>query len=708
MDRRFAFPGKESQKRTTAAPQSVATVDVQALAAGPRADQYLDTPRADRWGICCSGGGIRSASYCLGALQVLRREEVLQRAEHMAAVSGGDYISLAHGILVNETLRAANPAPDPNDPRPKEDQFFERLAPWAAGSPEEKHLRDSTTYLAPGLLGKVWLAVNLVYGMIRHLVPFAAVITLMGTILGFGYSRWLGPSLRETLGHRPVSYLVGWLVLAGLAALAGALLMARQIVDTSSADGGILGRLQRMITRVVIAQAAAALLLLVIPAILLFFRGNPANWIHSVTVTVSSIEIGSVSLLSILAYLARRGFFRKLLPRVLPVVTALIGPLVVGIPLVAVAGWVARRANHPLWPVVVGLSALAMLAIYWFFLDETTSTAHLFYRERLATAFVGARVSKDTTDQGYEPPPWQEGIYFSEICRGTSSARLPNLIVCAAVNANKAVPPGRQSGSFSFERDFSGGPLTGYVATGVLEQLTWGAGLTMPALMAISGAAVSPSMGRMTRGSLRLLMAMLNARLGVWIHNPADPTLQPMTPAQVQKARQSGEDEPPPSRCVETAPTGGGASPQRFYTRLRDRVVRRSLRPNFAYVFREALGLNDVSGKFVYVTDGGHFDNLGLVELLRRGCGRIVCFDAAGDALGEYFVLSDAMALARSDLGVEIDINLSPLKPDENTGISPSDHAVGHHPVPRRGGGEAHLRQGGPAEGCAPGRPGLP
>src|SRR5207247_5545956 len=103
---------------------------------------------------------------------------------------------------------------------------------------------------------------------------------------------------------------------------------------------------------------------------------------------------------------------------------------------------------------------------------------------------------------------------------------------------------------------------------------------------------------------------------------------------------------------------------QGVFGRLRDRVVHRSLRPNFGYVFREALGLNDVSGKFVYVTDGGHFDNLGLVELLRRGCGRIVCFDAAGDALGEYFVLSDAMSLARSDLGVEIEIDLSPLEPD--------------------------------------------
>src|SRR5213593_1030025 len=86
-------------------------------------------------------------------------------------------------------------------------------------------------------------------------------------------------------------------------------------------------------------------------------------------------------------------------------------------------------------------------------------------------------------------------------------------------------------------------------------------------------------------------------------------------------------------------------------------ALHRGLRPSFLYVFREALGLNDVRRKFVYVTDGGHWENLGLVELLRRGCGRIICMDAAGDDLGKYFALSDAMALARSDLGVEIDID---------------------------------------------------
>ena len=48
----------------------------------------------------------------------------------------------------------------------------------------------------------------------------------------------------------------------------------------------------------------------------------------------------------------------------------------------------------------------------------------------------------------------------------------------------------------------------------------------------------------------------------------------------------------------------------------------------------------DVHKRFVYVTDGGHWENLGLVELLRRGCGQILCFDAAGDDLKHFSTLS--------------------------------------------------------------------
>jgi hypothetical protein len=59
----------------------------------------------------------------------------------------------------------------------------------------------------------------------------------------------------------------------------------------------------------------------------------------------------------------------------------------------------------------------------------------------------------------------------------------------------------------------------------------------------------------------------------------------------------------------------------------------------------------------MYVTDGGHYDNLGLVEALRRGARNIIVLDASGDKPDTWFTLGGAMALARTDAGVRIDLD---------------------------------------------------
>ncbi|HEV7886390.1 MAG TPA: hypothetical protein VGO92_02450, partial [Acidimicrobiales bacterium] len=91
-------------------------------------DRYLtkEKPAAGKQvlGICCSGGGIRSASYNLGALQVLRQSGHLAAAKYLAAVSGGTYISAAHAAIASLS---------------DEQVFEDGPPPWAPGSPEERH-----------------------------------------------------------------------------------------------------------------------------------------------------------------------------------------------------------------------------------------------------------------------------------------------------------------------------------------------------------------------------------------------------------------------------------------------------------------------------------------------------------------------------------------------------------------------------------------
>ncbi|MDP8908383.1 MAG: hypothetical protein M3N47_04540 [Chloroflexota bacterium] len=86
--------------------------------------------------------------------------------------------------------------------------------------------------------------------------------------------------------------------------------------------------------------------------------------------------------------------------------------------------------------------------------------------------------------------------------------------------------------------------------------------------------------------------------------------------------------------------------------------------PPLSYLFRELFGRNRVDSRFLYITDGGHYENLGLVELLRRGCAKIYCFDASGGRPAA--ALGDAIAFARSELGVEVEINPTNIKLDED------------------------------------------
>jgi hypothetical protein len=168
--------------------------------------------------------------------------------------------------------------------------------------------------------------------------------------------------------------------------------------------------------------------------------------------------------------------------------------------------------------------------------------------------------------------------------------------------------------------------------------------LTLPAAVAMSGAAVSPSMGKMTKRPLVFLMALANVRLGVWVPNP---------------------------RWV-----GAGFGEDRRMER------ERYGRPRPWYLLCELLGRNRIDARYLYVTDGGHYENLGLVELLRRGCTKVYCLDASGVGQGkaEFDALGDAIALARTELGVEIDFSHEDpgeLEPDETTHLAKKDVVKG-------------------------------
>src|SRR5258708_4759554 len=129
-------------------------------------------------------------------------------------------------------------------------------------------------------------------------------------------------------------------------------------------------------------------------------------------------------------------------------------------------------------------------------------------------------------------------------------------------------------------------------------------------------------MGRQNKGVEKLL-AISGARLGTWLPNPN-------FVRQLRDAtRRNGSDSDPlPRVWPKSLPSIGGGG----------------------YLYREILGIKDRDARLVQVTDGGHYDNSGLVEALGRGCRLIVVIDGGGDPPPLPVGLTDALRLARYEL----------------------------------------------------------
>jgi Patatin-like phospholipase len=160
-----------------------------------------------------------------------------------------------------------------------------------------------------------------------------------------------------------------------------------------------------------------------------------------------------------------------------------------------------------------------------------------------------------------------------------------------------------------------------------------GGGISLGTAVSISGAAVSPNMGYHTYAPLAFLMTVFNVRLGVWLANP----------------RYSNDE-------YVQRPDGGPAF-------------------SLLYLINELLGSTTDSSKYAYLSDGAHFENLALYELVRRECDFVISGDAGEDPGPGFEDLVNAIRKCRTDLGAEIKLNTAPFKITGTDGYA-SAHAV--------------------------------
>lgn len=288
-----------------------------------------------------------------------------------------------------------------------------------------------------------------------------------------------------------------------------------------------------------------------------------------------------------------------------------------------VMGFVALADDLPWWaflPDAVELALIALgLTVFALVADAHTWSLFPFYKQRLSSAFLLQRKGGNAA-----PLPYEKLLPFCELTQPHG----PQLIACCAVNLSDygVVPPGRRAASFTFSSTEIGGPVVGYVDPASFGRLPTSRqrDVTIPSAMAISGAAFSPAMGKTNLGPLGPVLALANLRLGVWLPHP-------------RRARDESKAK-------------------------REWDWRRLRRPHWVWFMRELTNKYNFNRRYVYVSDGGHWDNLGLVELLRRGCNEIYCISGAGDRAESFGTIGEAIALAREELGVEVTLDPSALR----------------------------------------------
>ena len=160
-------------------------------------------------------------------------------------------------------------------------------------------------------------------------------------------------------------------------------------------------------------------------------------------------------------------------------------------------------------------------------------------------------------------------------------------------------------------------------------------GIHLGTAMAISGAALSPNSGLYTSTSLAFLLTVFNVRLGWWMGNPRN-----------------------------------DMSWQRSGPRF-----------GLVYLLYELFGWTNDRQRQVYLSDGGHFDNLGIYELVRRRCSLIIASDAEEDADCAFHGLGGVIRKCFIDFGVRIVVDLDGIRPETESSCR-EHYAIGriHYP----------------------------
>lgn len=265
--------------------------------------------------------------------------------------------------------------------------------------------------------------------------------------------------------------------------------------------------------------------------------------------------------------------------------------------------------------------SLALSLALAVFANVNHVSMHRYYRDRLMETYMPHNLESLGLGQDV-------GVNAADCCDLDSIEQTiaPYHLINANANMVGSKNPklrGRGGDNFILSPLFCGASSTGYRRTADYA----GGRMNLATAFAISGAAVDPNTCATRSRPLTFLMTLFNVRLGYWARNPKRP---PGTLGSL-------------------------------------------FRPSwYWYMFTEMLGNGmSESHRYIHLSDGGHFENLGLYELIQRRCRYIVIADAGADPNWDFDDLARVIRLVRVDFGAAIDLDISPLMPQGEDRRSP-------------------------------------
>ncbi len=667
----------------------------------PRWREEVTAP--ERVGLALSGGGIRSATFNLGVLQELDKLKILSGVDYVSTVSGGGYVGGFWSAWLKrrkrEEEREIGPGRRNEDGEKKEDEEPAPMFPSGEPEAEEiRHLREFANFLRPRMSLFTFSTGRIVAGAFGAVVP-SVVIAL--AVLVFVLAAWavLSQYLSGAGWGPPGLANAGWMlgISATLVLVGEALWWRRPEAEASRANGAYLAWSLFAVVLTVTAwwflwhlvplpswmllrslppdaaltagglvalPAGAWLVTALVLAVFQTFLSRlaaqgerdpqPARarqaalgrvlsltllgaatwlvvggcWLGGQWLAAVGVEgiVGAVATAlgggGTFAFARRlfsaqpnkpsgarwRALLRPWLPRLIASITILASATSSAALLVLLAESLAW--SHLLWPLLVAALLLAVAAVVF---DPHETGFHALYRGRLTRSYLGA--SNRTA------PPFATEVAPGDDLGVDQLPKRPLHLICCTANdlASDELPTlhrGAQSAVISRNGLQVGDRWRRWSETGKKG----GRAPSLAGAMTASAAAFNSLMGsvsmRIGRPST-FLLAALGLRLGLWIEGPS----------------------------------GAG----RAWTSIQRKF------PGLLFL-RELFGWSTARSGWVHLSDGAHFENLALYELIRRHCRYILLSDCGADPDVAFDDFGNVVRRVREDFGVEIDIDLEPLR----------------------------------------------